>query len=191
MVPAMRSQNWWAPKRAPGVRLKGESSSLTWNCPSGLILERSLTSNVRMQACARPRRASSSLALCAWSSSSMASAMRRLPLRLSPRLTGGGGCRKSGRMMLVAAGFWLRHVGDIDHAEAAVPAARPHFIAEAQRMVQAVAAARPAWRLAAGEVLPGHPPAPDLLRLLWVGEIVDDEDVANIAVHLGGDVGVA
>ena len=33
----MRSQNWCAPKRAPPVRLNGESSSLTWNWPSGLI----------------------------------------------------------------------------------------------------------------------------------------------------------
>ncbi len=39
----------------------------------------SVTSKVRMQACARPRRICSSLALCAWSSSSTASAMR-LPL---------------------------------------------------------------------------------------------------------------
>src|SRR6266567_58130 len=52
----MRSQNWWAPKRAPRVRLKGESSSLTWNCPSGLMAARSLTSKVKRQACARPRR---------------------------------------------------------------------------------------------------------------------------------------
>src|SRR5437870_9833659 len=80
-VPAIRSQNWCAPKRAPLVRLKGESSSLTWNCPSGLMAPRSLTSKVNRHACARPRRASSSLALRAWSSSSIATAMRRPSMR--------------------------------------------------------------------------------------------------------------
>ena len=43
-------------------------------------------------------------------------------------------------MIVVAAdGLRPREVGHVDDAEAAVPAARPHLVAEAQRMVQPVA----------------------------------------------------
>src|SRR5262249_61500469 len=50
--------------------------------------------------------------------------------------------------------------------------------------------ARPGWGLAAGEVRPRPPPAGVFPRLARAGEVVDDGDVADIARHLGGDVGV-
>ncbi len=71
-----------------------------------------------------------------------------------------------------------------------MPAARPHLVAEAQRVVEPVPPPRPRRRLAAGDVLSLHPPAPDLVWLARVGHVVDDEDVADIARHLGRDVGV-
>src|ERR1043165_5671417 len=43
----------------------------------------------------------------------------------------------------------------------------------------------------AGRVLPGQPPAGDLFGPGRVAQVVDDEDIADIARHLGGDVGVA
>ena len=72
-----------------------------------------------------------------------------------------------------------------------VPAARPHLVAEAQRVMQPVLAAEPGRRLAARDVLARHPPARQLLRLRRVAHVVDDQDVADIAFHLGRDVGVA
>ena len=39
--------------------------------------------------------------------------------------------------------FRLSQIGNIDDAKAAMPAARPHLIAEAQRVVQPVALAGP------------------------------------------------
>ncbi len=38
---------------------------------------------------------------------------------------------------------------------------------------------------------PGHPPARHLLRLRRIAHVVGDQDVADIALHLGRDVGVA
>ncbi len=52
-------------------------------------------------------------------------------------------------------------------------------------------APRPGRRLAASGPLPRHPPAPDFLRLRRIVEVQDHHDVADVAVHLGGDVGVA
>src|SRR3954467_4338300 len=64
------------------------------------------------------------------------------------------------RMVIVGAGaFRPRDVGHVDDPEAAVPAARPHLVAESQRMVEPVPAAGPARGLATLDVLPGHPPA--------------------------------
>ena len=57
-------------------------------------------------------------------------------------------------------------------------------------MMQPVPPARPGRRLAGGDVLPGHPPARDFLRLPRIAHIVDHENVADIALHLGRDVGV-
>ena len=79
----------------------------------------------------------------------------------------------------------------VDDMETAVPATRPHLAAEAQRMVQPMLPARPGRRLAARNVLPRHPPAPHFRRALGIGDVVDDQDVADIALHLGRDVGVA
>jgi hypothetical protein len=56
-------------------RLHGESSSLTSKIASGWIFAGSVISNVHMAACGRPRRFAISSALCAWSSSSMATAI--------------------------------------------------------------------------------------------------------------------
>src|SRR6266704_1293201 len=41
-----------------------------------------------------------------------------------------------------------------------------------------------------GKVLSRHPPARNFLRLLRLADVVDDEDVPQVAFHLGGDVGV-
>ena len=57
-------------------------------------------------------------------------------------------------------------------------------------MVQPVLAARPARLLAAGDVLSGHPPARDLGGALRVADVVDHQDVADIPLHLGRDVGI-
>ena len=40
----------------------------------------------------------------------------------------------------------MRNVGDVEDREARVPATCPHLVAEAQRMMQAMAAARPVPR---------------------------------------------
>ena len=104
---------------------------------------------------------------------------------------GMGRLRKQ-RMVIVAAGtFRPAEVGHVDDPEAAVPAARPHLVAESQRMVEPVPAAGPGRGLAALDMLPGHPPAGEFPRLARIAQIVDDEDVADIAFHLGRDVGVA
>src|SRR5262249_34912955 len=53
------------------------------------------------------------------------------------------------RMVIVRAGsFRPRQIGDIDDPKARMPAARPHLVAEAQRMVKAVPPAGPGRRLA-------------------------------------------
>ncbi len=57
-------------------------------------------------------------------------------------------------------------------------------------MVQAIALARPGRLLAAGDVLARQPPARDLTRIGRIGKVVDDEDIADEPLHLGGDVGV-
>src|SRR5690242_19582820 len=64
------------------------------------------------------------------------------------------------------------------------------LIAEAQRVVQAMAPALPGRLLAARGVLARHPPARDLRRLRRSADGVDDEDIADVALHLGRDVGV-
>ena len=71
-----------------------------------------------------------------------------------------------------------------------MPAARPHLVAETQRVMQPMALARPGWFLAAGnDVVPAStsvkPP-----RALRIAQIIGHEDVADEAVHLRGDVGV-
>ena len=64
------------------------------------------------------------------------------------------------RMVVVRAqGFRLADVLDVDHRNAAMPKAGPQLVAEAQRVVQAVTPPLPGRFLAAGEVLPGQPPA--------------------------------
>src|SRR3954447_17241855 len=67
--------------------------------------------------------------------------------------------RKQWMVIVVAGTFRPREVGHVDDPEAAVPAARPHLVAESQRVVKPVPAARPTRSFAALDVLPGHPPA--------------------------------
>ena len=96
------------------------------------------------------------------------------------------------RMVVVSRGrFRFCQIGHVDDAEAAVPAARPHLIAEAQRVVQPVPLAGPARLFAGRDILPGHPPARDFARPFRIVQIVDHQDIADEALHLGGDVGVA
>ena len=85
----------------------------------------------------------------------------------------------------------LAHVLDVEDHEAAVPVAHVEPVARADRVVAAVVAPRPGRRLPASGPLPRHPPAPDLLRPRRIVQIEDHHDVADVAVHLGGDVGVA
>src|SRR5882724_7029737 len=58
-------------------------------------------------------------------------------------------------------------------------------------MVAAVVLRLPAWCFAAGGPLPLHPPAADLLRPGRVLQVEDHDDGADIALLLGGNVGVA
>ena len=96
------------------------------------------------------------------------------------------------RMIIVGAdGARFRDIGDIDHTQPRLPAARPQLVALAQRVMQAVIHSRPGRLLAAGDMLARHPPARDLGRALRITQIVNDEDVAEIALHLGRDIGVA
>src|SRR5215471_18076422 len=95
-------------------------------------------------------------------------------------------------MVIASTGaFRPCQIGYVDDPKAPMPAARPHLVAETQRMMQPVAPTGPGRRLAARDVLPGHPPARDFLWLSRLAQIVDDEDVADVSIHLGRDVGVA
>ena len=72
-----------------------------------------------------------------------------------------------------------------------MPAAGPELVAEAQRMMQAVAPPDPRGFFTAGQMLARHPPARHFLGPRRIADVVDDEDVADVAFHLGRDVGVA
>ena len=174
------------------ARLNGESSSLTSNIASGLICAGIAHVEGPQAGVRPPAPALLFLALCAWSSSSIASAMRRPSMRAGTRHQGMGRLGKR-RMIVVradgCAGCAMSETSMI--AEAAVPAARPQVVAEAQRVMQPMAAAGPCRRLAAGDVLSGHPPARDFLGLGRVAHVVDHQDVADVALHLGRDVSVA
>ena len=85
----------------------------------------------------------------------------------------------------------LAHVLDVEDHEAAVPVAHVEPVARADRMVAAVMPPRPARGLPAPGPLPRHPPAPDLPGPRRIVQIQDHHDIADVAVHLGGDVGVA
>src|SRR6516165_1478056 len=50
---------------------------------------------------------------------------------------------------------------------------------------------RPGGGLAAFYMLAGHPPARDFLRLPGLAQIVDDQNVAHIALRFGRDIGIA
>src|SRR5438270_123101 len=85
----------------------------------------------------------------------------------------------------------LANVGDADDAQACGPAARPELIAGAQRVVQAGAPADPGGLLAARDMLARHPPARHFLRQRRIADGVDDQNVADVALYLGRDIGVA
>ena len=69
---------------------------------------------------------------------------------------------------------------------------QPAYISLPQRMrmVQAVLGALRMRRIAAGDVLSLHPPARHFHRLGRIADVVDDQDVADEAFHLGRDIGV-
>src|SRR5262249_41369183 len=93
------------------------------------------------------------------------------------------------RMIIAAAGaFWPRQIGDVDHPEARVPAARPHLVTKAQRMVKTVPPAGPGRRLAARDVLPRHPPPRNFLWFARIAQIVNGEDITDVSFHFGRDV---
>src|SRR4029078_9415358 len=58
--------------------------------------------------------------------------------------------RKRWMIIVRRYSFRLSHIGHVDNSKAAVPAARPHFIAEAERVVQSMPLARPAWFFTGG-----------------------------------------
>ena len=84
-----------------------------------------------------------------------------------------------------------REVRHVEDHEATVPVAHVEPVVEPDGMVTAVLAAGPGRRLAAPRPLPRHPPAAHLLRPCGIGEVEDHHDVADVAVQLGRDVGVA
>ena len=99
--------------------------------------------------------------------------------------------RRLGERRVIVVGadhLGVADVRDVEHADARVPDGRPQLVLVAQRMMKAVLVALPRRRFAAGDVLAGHPPARDLGGVRRILEIVDDEDVADEAFHLGGDV---
>ena len=98
---------------------------------------------------------------------------------------------RAGRIILVA-GERSRFfdVADVDDRDARHPAAGIHLRAAAHRMVQAVLGPLRMRLVAARHVLPLHRPARDLHRLRRIADIVDDQDVADEALHFGGDIGV-
>src|SRR5207248_9537378 len=85
----------------------------------------------------------------------------------------------------------LAHVLDVEDHEAAVPVRDVEPIAEADRMMAAVGAAFPRRRLAAGDPLAGHPPAPDLSRPRRIRQVENADDVAAIALEIGREIRVA
>src|SRR5262249_11377283 len=94
-------------------------------------------------------------------------------------------------MVVVTAGaFRARQIGDVHNPKARVPAARPHLLAKAQRMMKAVPPARPGRHLAARDVLPRHPPPRNFLRFARIAQIVNDEDIPDVSFHFGRDVGM-
>src|SRR5262249_60218993 len=79
--------------------------------------------------------------------------------------------RRFGEWWMIIVGrhrFWLSQIGHIDDAEAAMPTARPHFIGETKRMMQAMAPARPGGLFSTCGMLPRHPPARDFLWLFRI-----------------------
>ena len=85
----------------------------------------------------------------------------------------------------------LADVGDVDDPHSRMPDRGPELVLVAQGVMQPVLVALPRRPLAAGDVLARHPPARDFGWLVRLGDVVDHQDVADIALHLGRDVGVA
>src|SRR4051812_2298462 len=72
-----------------------------------------------------------------------------------------------------------------------MPAARPHLAAATQRVVETMLAPRPVRLFTTFDMLARYPPARHFTRALRISNIVDDQDVADKAHHLGRDIGVA
>src|SRR6266436_141542 len=107
------------------------------------------------------------------------------------------GQRGVGRMRVGRAPVEMRHharlaqVVDVQDHEPGVPVSDVETIDEAQRVMTPGFSVPPGRRLPARRPLAGHPPAADLLGTAGVLQVEDHDDVAEIAVDLGGDVGIA
>src|SRR5918996_1330868 len=66
-------------------------------------------------------------------------------------------------------------------AHAAMPAAGVEAIADAQRVMEPVLSAGPRRLLSAREMLTGDPPLRDFLRFRGIANVVDHENVADVA----------
>src|SRR4029434_8974686 len=86
-----------------------------------------------------------------------------------------------------AGGVDVAHVDDRD---ARHPAAGIHLSPAPHRVVQAVLGPLRVRLVAARYVLSLHRPARDLHRLRRVADIVDDQNVADEALHFSRDIGV-
>src|SRR3974390_959247 len=82
-------------------------------------------------------------------------------------------------------------VADVQDYAAAIPVADIEPVTAADRVMAAMPATTPAWRLTARGPLPGHPPAANLPRMRRIGQIENHDDVADIAFDFRRDVGVA
>ena len=95
-------------------------------------------------------------------------------------------------MVIVGAGrARSRDIADVDHADAGVPDGGPELVAVTLRMMEAVAIALPGRNFTSRDMLSRHPPARYFFGPCWMLQVVDHQDIADISLHLGGDIGVA
>src|SRR6266566_1589671 len=83
------------------------------------------------------------------------------------------------------------HVRDIDDGKAAEPVTYIKPVVLSNRMMATVIGAMPGRFLSAGHPLARHPPTADFLRLLRVLYVQDQCNVADVAFHVGREIGVA
>src|SRR5262249_18816732 len=85
----------------------------------------------------------------------------------------------------------LAHILDVEDHESALPVAGIETVAHPQRGMAAVRGPLPARRLAAGDPLPPHPPAPAPLRPCRLLQFKNAEEVALIAFERGRAIEIA